>query len=71
MFDPFSHDRIGQFPGPFPDGWSYEEWFGIVSQGDGKHSPFMRQLRPAYSLFRDELWDPKRWKQLKKGELSR
>ncbi|MBU4305306.1 MAG: hypothetical protein KJ893_06780 [Candidatus Omnitrophica bacterium] len=34
--------------GPFVDGWYYEEWFGIVSQGDGTDSPFMRQLRKAY-----------------------
>ncbi|MFH1460682.1 MAG: glycoside hydrolase family 2 TIM barrel-domain containing protein [Candidatus Omnitrophota bacterium] len=34
--------------GPFIDGWYYEEWFGIVSQGDGTDSPFMRQLKKAY-----------------------
>jgi Beta-galactosidase/beta-glucuronidase len=34
--------------GPFVDGWYYEEWFGITSQGDGTDSPFMRQLRQAY-----------------------
>jgi beta-glucuronidase len=61
-FDPGVHDTIGQFAGPFPDGWSYEEWYGIVSQGDGKNSPFERQLRQAYFLFKDELWNPKEWK---------
>jgi beta-glucuronidase len=55
-FDPARHDTIGQFKGPFPDGWSYEEWYGIVSQGDGRHSPFLRQLRPAYYVFKDQLW---------------
>ncbi|RKY36630.1 MAG: hypothetical protein DRP78_03160 [Candidatus Omnitrophota bacterium] len=34
--------------GPFVDGWYYEEWFGIVSQGDGTDSPYLRQLRKAY-----------------------
>lgn len=34
--------------GPFVDGWYYEEWFGIISQGDGTDSPFMRQLKKAY-----------------------
>ncbi|MBI4846174.1 MAG: hypothetical protein HY810_06865 [Candidatus Omnitrophica bacterium] len=34
--------------GPFLDGWYYEEWFGMVSQGDGTDSPFMRQLRKSY-----------------------
>jgi beta-glucuronidase len=34
--------------GPFVDGWYYEEWFGVTSQGDGTDSPFMRQLKKAY-----------------------
>jgi len=61
-FDPSVHDKIGQFQGPFPDGWSYEEWYGIVSQGDGRLSPYLRQLRPAYYLFKNELWNPREWK---------
>jgi len=61
-FDPAVHDTVGQFAGPFPDGWSYEEWYGIVSQGDGKNSPFERQLRQAYFVFKDELWNPREWK---------
>ena len=60
-FDPAIHDTIGQFTGPFPDGWSYEEWYGIVAQGDGSNSPFERQLRKAYFLFKDELWNPIEW----------
>jgi beta-glucuronidase len=60
-FDPSVHATTGQFAGPFPDGWSYEEWYGIVSQGNGKNSPFERQLRKAYFLFKDELWNPKEW----------
>lgn len=34
--------------GPFVDGWYYEEWFGITSQGDGTDSPYMRHLRKSY-----------------------
>ncbi len=60
-FDPAVHDTVGQFAGPFPDGWSYEEWYGIVGQGDGKNSPYERQLRQAYFLFKDELWNAQEW----------
>ena len=41
-------DVVPNVGGPYVDGWYYEEWFGIVSQGDGTVSPFMRQLRQAY-----------------------
>ncbi|MBU1044500.1 MAG: hypothetical protein KJ915_08920 [Candidatus Omnitrophica bacterium] len=41
-------DIIPNCGGPFVDGWYYEEWFGITSQGDGTDSPFMRHLRKAY-----------------------
>lgn len=37
---------------PFPDGHNHEEWFGIVGQGNGRHSPFQRQLRKAYDYFK-------------------
>ncbi len=57
QYDPTIHDIVGQFGGPFPDGWSYEEWYGVASQGDGKNTPFLRHLRKAYFLFRDELWN--------------
>ncbi|MFA5976421.1 MAG: glycoside hydrolase family 2 TIM barrel-domain containing protein [Elusimicrobiota bacterium] len=53
------HDTVGQFNGPFPDGWSYEEWFGVAGQGNGKNTPYERQLRKAYFVFKDELWNPK------------
>ena len=55
-FDPWHHDTTSQFGAPFLDGYSYEEWFGICSVGDGKDSPFKRQLRPAYFTYRD-LWE--------------
>lgn len=59
QYDPKIQDIVGQFGGPFPDGWSYEEWFGLISQGDGKSSPLMRQLRKSYFLYKDELWNAK------------
>ena len=59
QYDPAIHDIVGQFGGPFPDGWSYEEWYGVVGQGDGKNSPYERQLRKAYFMYKDELWSPK------------
>lgn len=37
---------------PFPDGQGHEEWFGIVGQGSGKHSPFERRLRKAYEFYK-------------------
>lgn len=32
------------------------EWHGIMSQGDGRHSPLMRQPRKVYFLYK-ELWN--------------
>ncbi len=55
QFDPKVQEKIGQFTGPFPDGWFYEEFLGLCSQGNGKHSPFMRQLRESYFMYK-ELW---------------
>jgi hypothetical protein len=53
---PTVHDTSkGQWAGPFPDGMGHEEWFGLNSQGDGKHSPSMRQLRKSYWTLKD-LW---------------
>ncbi len=36
------------------DGW-HHEWNGIASQGDGRQSPLMRQLREVYFMYQ-ELW---------------
>ncbi|MCD4780364.1 MAG: hypothetical protein K8S27_07450 [Candidatus Omnitrophica bacterium] len=41
-----------QYPFPFPDGYSHEEWFGIVGQGTGDNSPFERHLRQAYFYYK-------------------
>lgn len=54
-FDPSFHDLETQWIGPFLDGGAYEEWFGLCSQGDGKDSPFKRQLRKAFFTYED-LW---------------
>jgi hypothetical protein len=49
-------DKFYVDPRTIPDGWSYEEWYGVVGQGNGQNSPFERQLRKAYFLFKDDLW---------------
>ena len=54
-FSPSVHCTVGSFGAPFLDGWSYEEWFGLCSQGDGTLSPFLRQMRPAYTEIQ-KLW---------------
>jgi beta-glucuronidase len=33
------------------------EYTGICSQGDGTHSPFLRQLRKIYFIYKNELWN--------------
>ncbi len=53
---PDKHENVPQFGFPFLDGWSYEEWYGLVGQGTGEGSPFVRQLRPAYFAIK-ELWN--------------
>jgi beta-glucuronidase len=54
-YEPFQHDAKKNWSGPFPDGWNYEEWLGISGQGDGKSSPFLRQLRKTYFTYK-EMW---------------
>ncbi len=46
---------LGDMVFPYRDGWAHEEWYGIVGQGDGSNSPYMRQLRQAYFTLQ-ELW---------------
>ncbi|MCQ9208381.1 MAG: hypothetical protein NG712_03295, partial [Omnitrophica bacterium] len=55
MASALRQDAISIAPGPFPGGGFYEEHFGLASQGDGRHSPFQRILRPSYFAFRG-LW---------------
>ncbi len=40
---------------PFPDGYANEEWFGLAGQGEGKNSPFLRELRKSYFMFQ-KMW---------------
>lgn len=54
-YEPSLHDTRGLFTGPFPDGYMHEEWLGVTSQGDGKLSPFLRQLRQSYYTYK-KLW---------------
>jgi beta-glucuronidase len=51
-----AHDTSKDTAMAVPDGWSSEEWDGIMSQGDGGDSPFLRVPRQAYELYRDKLW---------------
>ena len=55
-YEPFYHDRQSDAIGPFPGGYYYEEWFGVTSQGNGTHSPFMRQLRKSYEFYK-QVWN--------------
>lgn len=50
------HDAGNDSPMAFPDGWSSEEWFGMVGLGDGKDNLFLRRPRDVYALYRDKLW---------------
>ncbi len=51
-YEPTFHDTKGLFTGPFPDGYMHEEWLGLLAQGDGKASPFLRRLRKSYYMYK-------------------
>ena len=51
-YEPWVHDTKGLWKGPFPDGLMHEEWLGLCTQGDGKISPFLRQLREVYYMYK-------------------
>jgi len=55
-YEPYFHDKTAGAKGPFPDGFMYEEWFGLIDQGDGRHSPFLRQLRKSYEYYK-KVWN--------------
>lgn len=40
----------------FPDGCSQEEFLGIAGQGDGRHSPYLRDLRKVYYMYK-RVWN--------------
>jgi len=54
-YEPSIHDTKGLWKGPFPDGFMHEEWLGVCGQGNGKSSPFLRQLRKSYFMYK-EIW---------------
>ena len=54
-YEPSVHDTKGLWAGPFPDGYMHEEWLGLCSQGDGKLSPFLRQLRQSFDTYK-KMW---------------
>jgi tetratricopeptide (TPR) repeat protein len=54
-YEPSIHDTKADVVGPFPGGYYYEEWFGILGQGKGKNSPFQREPRKVYYMYKD-LW---------------
>lgn len=51
-----THEATKDSQMAFPDGWSSEEYLGIMSQGDGQESPLLRQPRQVYYLYKDKLW---------------
>lgn len=55
-FSAKEHETVGDFVAAFPDGFMHEEWLGLTSQGDGSHSPYMRQLRKSYDYYK-KVWN--------------
>lgn len=50
-----AHDHEATTAMNMPDGWAHEEWYGVAGQGNGKNSPFLRQLRQVYNAYVD-IW---------------
>jgi len=50
--------KIGAWRAPAQDSWMNDEWLGLCGQGDGKNSPFLRQLRKVYYMFQEEWRNP-------------
>ncbi len=49
------HDTVkGAWRGPSKDTWMNDEWMALCSQGDGKNSPTLRQLRKAFYAIQKE-----------------
>lgn len=65
------HDTtLGAWAGPTQDGHFNDEWDGICGQGDGSKSPFLRHLKKAYYVYKDELWNVS-YEELEKRKNSR
>jgi beta-glucuronidase len=58
-FSPTVQETVPNWAGPYPGGFMFEEWLGLVTQGDGSASPFLRQLRRSYELYQ-QLWSQER-----------
>ncbi|MBZ0166140.1 MAG: hypothetical protein K8I00_04975 [Candidatus Omnitrophica bacterium] len=52
--DAWWRDFMPNQQNPGKNGW-HAEWQGIAAQGDGRHSPFLRQLRHVYYAYQ-ALW---------------
>jgi beta-glucuronidase len=55
-FSPAVQETQPNWAGAFPGGWNFEEWFGLMSQGDGSLSPFLRQPRVSFQVYQS-LWN--------------
>ena len=55
-YEPSVHDTKADVVGPFPGGYYNEEWFGLFGQGDGSHSPYLREPRKMYYTYK-EMWN--------------
>ena len=51
-YSSIAQENLGQWPGPFPGGWGYEEFLGICGQGNGVNTPFLRVLRESYYYYK-------------------
>ncbi|MEI8011034.1 MAG: glycoside hydrolase family 2 TIM barrel-domain containing protein [Candidatus Omnitrophota bacterium] len=58
-YEPRRHDTKADVIGPFAGGYYFEEWFGLVGQGNGGVSPLLRQPRKAFYKYR-EMWAGKK-----------
>jgi beta-glucuronidase len=57
-YEPTKHDTKADVIGPFAGGYYFEEWFGLIGQGDGSQSPLLRHLRSAYDMYK-KVWTAK------------
>ncbi len=58
-YEPRRHDTKADVIGPFAGGYYFEEWFGLMGQGDGSASPLLRQPRKAYFTYQ-KMWTGKK-----------
>ncbi|MFT7638214.1 MAG: hypothetical protein ACI9Y8_002005, partial [Candidatus Omnitrophota bacterium] len=54
--EPFKHAKMNLNIKPGATNWN-QEYAGFAAQGNGSQSPFMRQLRKVYFLYKNELWN--------------